>query len=121
MSYGLYLFHPEVKKRVLQDKLALDEFEHPRLTAKQITYFRKRLEAYEYQEIKVADKIAEYEKYYGKCPITVSIYDTEIAFSIPYWQNSEQAIFEALMTAFEINNTQEFAVYNPQENTWDER
>ena len=82
MSYAIYLFHPEVKKRSLQNKLSLDEFEHPKLTAEQISYFRKRIEAYEYQELNVKDKIAEYEKYFDRCPVTISIYETEIVFSV---------------------------------------
>lgn len=119
MSYNISLFHPDVKIKSLQDKLSLDEFEHSKFTAEQISYFQTQIEAYEYQENNVANKIAEYEKYFGNCPVTVSIYETEITFSIPYWENSDNAIFEALMTASEINDTQKFALYNPQNGTWD--
>ncbi|MEM7595630.1 MAG: hypothetical protein AAF383_29695 [Cyanobacteria bacterium P01_A01_bin.83] len=120
MSYAIYLFHPKVKKRSLQNKFSLDEFRHPKLTDEQISYFKKRLEAYEYQELNIKDKVAEYEKYYEQCPVTVSIYETEIVFSVPYWKNSEEAIFEASMTVFEINDTQMFAIYNPQNGIWNE-
>ena len=120
MSYNIYLFHPEVKTKSLQDRLPLNKFEHPKLSTEQISYFITRLKPYEYQENDVPNKIAEYEKYFGKCVVTVSIYDTEIAFSVPYLKDSDRAIFEALMTASEINDTGKFALYNPQDGTWDE-
>lgn len=120
MSYGIFLYHPLVKTKSLYNKLSPDEFEHPKLTPEQISYFKTRLEAYEYQKNDVVGNIAEYEKYFGKCIVTVTIYQTEIVFSIPYWQNFDRAIFEALMTAYEINDSSQFAVYDPQNGTWDE-
>ena len=119
MSYHIYLYHREVKTRSLKDRLFLDEFEHQKLTSEQISYFQTRINAYGFQLNNVKGNIAEYEKYIGSCPVTISIYETQIAFSIPYWKDSNEAIFEALMIASEINDTEKFALYNPQDETWD--
>ena len=119
MSYHIHLYHREVKTKLLKDRLFLDELEPQKLTSEQISYFQTRTDAYGFQVNNVEGKIAEYEKYFSGCPVTISIYDTEIAFSIPYWKDSNEAIFEALMIASEINDTEKFALYNPQNGTWD--
>ena len=119
MSYHVYLFDPSVKTTVLAGK-ALDEFEHRELSDDQISYFRKRIAAYDFEEAEANEQIAVFEKKIGGCPVSVSIWPSEICFSVPYWDNNEEALFEAGMTAAEINDEGRFAVFNPQAGTWDD-
>ena len=50
--------------------------------------------------------------------IQVSVFKTEIAFSIPFWDDAENAIMEASMTACEIAYDVNLRVYDPQADTW---
>jgi hypothetical protein len=48
------------------------------------------------------------------------VFRTEIAFSVPYWDDAENAIFEALQTARELADIGDIVVYDPQTGGWSE-
>ena len=44
----------------------------------------------------------------------------KLLFSVPYWNDAENAIFEALQTAHELCDTGEMVVFDPQTGDWSE-
>jgi hypothetical protein len=48
----------------------------------------------------------------------VTIHAAEISFSIPYWDGSEDAIFEALQDASELADSEHMALFNPEDGEW---
>ena len=98
----------------------LDEFEHTPLTEKQLNHFNEEIKIYDFRGIKPdGEALFRYERHYGSCPVTVSVYPACITFSIPYWDGNEEAIFESGMIAFEINGPDQiFAIENPQAGGW---
>lgn len=117
MSYSIYIFHPEVKQRV-DSGLEIDEFEHPPLNPSEVAVFLERLETYEYESESKNPESTEYVKNVGGCPITVSIYNTEISFSVPFWEGSNEAIYEAIQDAIELSDSDEMVLYDPQTEEW---
>jgi hypothetical protein len=59
----------------------------------------------------------EFVREVGRCPIQVAIFKTEIAFSVPYWDDGS-AISEALQDASELADTDGWVFYDPQTDTW---
>ena len=118
MSYGLQIFHPAVRKRA-QEGQELDELEHLALDQDAVARFIEGLNRYGYSLETTTPQYQQFVKYVGRCPIQVAIFDSEIAFSIPYW-NSEEAIFEALQDASELIDSEHMALFNPQDGEWAE-
>lgn len=118
MSYSILIFHPSVKDQVDAGK-EIDEFKHAALALEDVTRFLERLEKYGYVLESENSRCREYVKKVGTCPIQVAIFPSEISFSIPYWEGSEDAIAEALQDASELADADGTVVFNPQENEWD--
>jgi hypothetical protein len=117
MSYDIYIYHSTVKEKVGQG-LAIDEFEPPFLLEEDVKRFLDRLPGYGYQ-LEFEDKEhKEFIKTVSDCPIQVHLYTTEIAFSIPYWKNCEEAIFEALQDASVLSDSGSMVIYDPQTGEW---
>lgn len=113
MSYTITAFHPDVRAQALAGK-ELDEFEHTPLASATVADLRSRLSRYGYVLKTESDQVVEYLKMLDGCPIEVSIFDTEVSFSVPYWEDSDEAIVEAIQDASELFDAQDFGVYNAQ-------
>ena len=117
MSYSFQLYHPTVRERTRQGN-ELDTFEHPRLETAAVSEFVNGLAQYGYKLESSTANSRHFVKSVGGCPIQVGVYESEIAFSIPYWKNSEDAIFEALQDASELADFEHMAMFNPQDDVW---
>ena len=89
---------------------------HP-LEASVVRNFLDRLQKYGYHLEDETPRRKGFVKQVGDCPVQVGVYDTQIAFSVPYW-NSEDAIFEALQDASELCDSDGLALFNPQTGEW---
>jgi hypothetical protein len=112
MSYNLQIFHREVKTQA-ETGLELDAFEHPNLETEDIQEFLVRLGKYGYTLEAQTDEVKTFEK--GS--ITVNVFETMIAFNVPYGLEDD-SIFEALQDSSELIDTGNMALFNPQENEW---
>ena len=116
MSYDISIFHVLVKQEV-ERGLEIDGFEHSPLEAGVVRNFLDRLQKYGYHLEDETPRRKGFVKQVGDCPVQVGVYDTQIAFSVPYW-NSEDAIFEALQDASELCDSDGLALFNPQTGEW---
>jgi hypothetical protein len=119
MSYSVQIFHPQVRKQTEQGR-EIDEFDHPPLDPSAVEKFVNNLSKYEYSLEATTPQYREFVRHIDGCPIQVAVFTTEIAFSVPYWQNSENAIFEALQDASELIEPEHMALFNPQVGEWAE-
>jgi hypothetical protein len=69
---------------------------------------------YDYELESKNPNCTEYIHKNRKWSIQVAVFSTEIAFSVPYWDDAENAIFEALQTAHELADNGDIVVYDPQ-------
>jgi hypothetical protein len=117
MSYSFQIFHPTVREIAKQGK-GLDEFDHISLDLAAVEVFVKGLLNSGYRVGATDPHRREFLKDVGSCRIQVAVYSTEIAFSIPYGDNSQNAIFEALQDASELADADHMAMFNPQDGDW---
>ena len=117
MSYAIYLYHPQVKATASQG-LELDEFDHPVLSESDVQLFLKELPRFGYVLENQSAVCKEFVKQVGTCPVQVGVFKTEIAFSVPYWSGSADAIFEALQDSAELCDTAHLVTFNPQNGEW---
>lgn len=117
MSYDLYLYNPQVKN-MMDNGYTIEEIQVPQIPSEVIHSFRNRLEQYDYQLVSENADRCEYlhsDKNWG---VSVSIHNTEICFSVPFWDDFDDALFEARMTSAELSDTPELLVYDPQGQEW---
>jgi hypothetical protein len=119
MSYSIQIFHPLVREQTGQGR-EIDEFDHPPLDPSAVERFIRNLFKYEYSHEATTVQCREFVKCINGCPVQVAVFATEIAFSVPYWQNSQDAIFEALQDASELVEPEYMALFNPQIGEWSE-
>ena len=119
MSYSIQIFHPLVREQTGQGR-EIDEFDHPPLDPSAVEKFISNLFKYEYSHEATTVQCREFVKCINGCPVQVAVFATEIAFSVPYWQNSQDAIFEALQDASELVEPEYMALFNPQIGEWAE-
>jgi hypothetical protein len=117
MSYDISIFHISVKQKV-DEGLVLDGFEHPFLEEKDVARFLERLVKYAYKVESEDTSMKTFMKEVNGCPIEVHVFDTEISFSVPFWESSRSAIFEALQDATELSDSDTMALYDPQAGEW---
>lgn len=117
MSYDLYLYNPQVKN-MLKSGHSIDQIKVPQIPADVIHSFRNRLEQYDYKLVKEDSDRWEYQHVDQNLGVSVSIYNTEICFSVPFWDDFDDALFEARMTSAELSDTPELVVYDPQGQEW---
>lgn len=86
-------------------------------TLAQIT---KRLAGYGYAPTHERPGARHYEKQFGNLPVGVSVYDTEISFSCPYWEEFSEHVFDIRMDALELADSEDVAFYDPQEGEWNQ-
>lgn len=115
MGYNIHLFHPDVRAGVEAGE-DFEEFEHPALDKQAVADFIKRLEAYEYISVPNSP-YQEFAKEVDGSVIEVRIFETEIGFRIAYG-NSGEAIFDALMDASEMMDSEFMTMYDPQAGDW---
>ena|SRR6185503_2920212 len=115
MSYGIYLYHPSVRAEV-EGGRELDEFTHPSLAQAAVTQFLSSLEQYGYVLQSEAGERKTFSKPVGDSSVDVSIYDTEIAFTVS--GGDEDALFEALQDASELCDSEHMALFDPQTGEW---
>ena len=96
MSYDLQIFHREVKTQV-ETGLELDAFEHPILETGDVKEFLVRLGKYGYTLETETHEVKTFEK--GS--ITVNMFETMIAFNVPYGLKDD-SIFNALQDSSEL-------------------
>lgn len=116
MSYDFQLFHKDARAKIKTED-DFEEIEYPILDKQAVADFIESLKRYDYKQ-ESESPYREFIKDVEGCPIQVTIFETEISFAIPYWKNSESAIFDALMDASEIMNSDFFAMYDPQSGEW---
>lgn len=113
MSYDIYLYDISAKNNT-----NFDPENPPDIPASVLNTFKQRLLNHDYRVAHEESDHAEYEHTNAKWGIQVNVFPTEIAFSVPYWDDAEDAMFEALMTANELCDDQRLAVYDPQDGSW---
>jgi hypothetical protein len=119
MSYNVYLYHPDVKAAASAGA-EIDEIDLPAIPEDVRQRFVERLLKYDYELETKNPNCTEYIHKNRKWSIQVAVFRTEIAFSVPYWNDAENAIFEALQTAHELCDTGEMVVFDPQTGDWSE-
>jgi N-acetyl-anhydromuramyl-L-alanine amidase AmpD len=112
MSYDLQIFHREVKTQV-ETGLELDSFEHAKLESEDVEEFLERLGKYGY----TLEAETPEAKTFVQGNITVTVFDTMIAFNVPYGLDDD-SIFDALQDSSELIEPGNLALFNPQENEW---
>lgn len=117
MSYDVYIYHSRVAESV-RSGIELDEFDHPPIEPVDLSRFLDRLVKYGYREEQESANNREFIKEIGGCPIQVSVFATEIAFSVPYWDNMAAALAEALQDASELADSDTTALFDPQTEEW---
>jgi hypothetical protein len=123
VSYSVNIFHVDVRRKI-EEGQKLDGFSHPELKTEDMKRLIKRLGLYGYQPVgqQIADalkaKPLEFVKQVGTCPITVTVFPSQVSFSVPYWEGSQDAILEALQDASELSDSESLALHNPQLNAW---
>ena len=117
MSFSVRIYHPAVREQVSQGA-ELDGFEHPPLHEPAVRAFLEKLPEYGYQLEKRSALCKEFVKNVGECPVQVAVFKTEIAFSVPYWKDSEEAIFEALQDSAELCQEEHMVTFNQQDGEW---
>jgi hypothetical protein len=116
VSYNLQIFHRDVKTRV-ESGLELDAFEHPNLETADLEEFLGKIGAYGYtSEAETSGAETPDAQTFVKGSITLHVFETMIAFSVPYGTEREE-IFEALQDSSELV-TGNLALFNPQEDEW---
>jgi hypothetical protein len=119
MSYNIYLYHPDVKSKAASVE-DLDEIDFPTIPDDTRQRFVQRLLKYNYELETDNPNGKEFIHKNRKWSIQVVVFRTEIAFSVPYWDDAENAVFEALQTAHELADGGDLVVYDPQTEEWSE-
>lgn len=119
MSYSVYLYHPDVKVAAAGGA-DIDAIDVPPIPEDVRQRFVDRLLQYDYELETTNSTCAEYIHKNRKWSIQVAVFLTEIAFSVPYWDDAENAIFEALQAARELADIGDIVVYDPQTGEWSE-
>ena len=119
MSYNVYLYHPDVKTAAATGA-EIDEIDVPIIPEEVRQRFVDRLLRHDYELETTNPNCTEYIHKNRKWSIQVAVFRTEIAFSVPYWDDAENAIFEALQTAHELAHNGDIVVYDPQTEEWSE-
>ena len=117
MSYGIGIYHPSVRARV-EGGEELDAFTHHKLDAVAVTRFVEGLAEYGYQPESATPASRTFVKDVSGTPIQVHVFSTEIACSIPYWETSKEAIFEALQDAAELVEPEHMCIFDQQSDEW---
>jgi hypothetical protein len=118
VSYSVLIFDASVKAAAAAGQ-ELDEFKHAPISSSDMERFLARLEKYGYELESENPRSREYVKHVAGCPIQLSVFPSEIAFSVPFWKGSESAIPEALQDASELSDSETTVLFNPQTNEWE--
>lgn len=119
MSYAIHLYHPDVKAAVDRGE-ELDDITFPEIPEAIRQEFIRILKSYGYVLESESDQCIQYIHTNKEWGIEVCVFPTQIAFSVPFWDQAEDAIFEASMAAFEIAHDVNLLVFRPAEGEWDE-
>lgn len=119
MSYNVFLYHPDMKAAAA-DGAEIDEIDVPLIPEDVRQRFVDRLLKYDYELETTDPDCTEYIHKNRKWSIQITVFNTEIAFSVPYWDDAENAIFKALQTAHELADSGDIVVYDPQTGEWSE-
>ncbi len=114
MSYDITIYHADVKTLFTVQAEAIFE-RPPRLPDGVWEWFISAIVKRGYLQ----EGVNRYVTFVKETPIQLSLYDTEIAISIPYWANALDAIFEASMLVSElIEDHKQLVAYDPQSGEW---
>ena len=117
MSYSILLYHPDVKALIKSGK-DFEEIDTPVIPEPSRQKFAERLVRYDYRLDPDEPGDASYIHKNEKWGIQVTIFDSEIAFSVPYWNDAENAIFEEIPIAHELIDGGDVVVFDPQTGAW---
>ena len=117
MSYDIGIYHPTVRSRVESGE-EIDGFDHPQIDSAAVARFVESLATYGYKPQPSTPDCREFLKLVSGNPIQVHIFTTEIAFSVPYGNNSKDATFEALQDASELLEHEHMSLFDPQSGGW---
>ncbi len=117
MSYNVSLYTSDVKDADLAGT-DLEDLQDIPIPEDLRAQFKTKIEKFRYQIESNSASCTEYIHPNPKWGIQVVVFKSQIAFSIPYWDDSENAIMEALMTAHEIADDLGLCVYDPQTGEW---
>ena len=115
MSYEVYLYAKSAKELSLT---ASDFGENmPKIPLEAIEAFKNKIVSFDYHPVFEGDSKSEYQ-HNQQSGSRVSIYETEICFSVSLGEQSEDAILDALTTATEIASVLPLVAYSPAEHNW---
>lgn len=121
MSYTIAIYPVELMQYI-QNGGDWDDEQAESITFTEGTLKRllERLIRCDYKLTHERDGIQEYEKSFGNLPVQVSVSDTEVAFSCPYWEGFSDHVFDIRMDALELSDSEELAFHDPQEDEWNQ-
>jgi len=117
MSYHVYLFRKEVKEQNADLGFLENDELVVQFTVEQFEQLKKRLLTYGFQIENESSDLINFNFKGGQLGISVFLRKSQLSFSSGF---SQEAIFEICMTASEFTDSEEFAVFNPQEGKWEE-
>ncbi len=117
MSYDLSIYHPDVKQKV-DAGFELDAFAHTPLAKADVDSFVERLELYGYQPLETVPAARVFAKTEAESLIRVSLFDTEITFSVSPPEGEEDVLFERLQDASELSDSDGLVLFNWQTGEW---
>lgn len=118
MSYTVTIYERQVKEEVEQSGKELDEVTLVPFAEEDLALFLERLLKYGYTPEDDRSPHREFIRNVNGCPIQVAVFKTEIAFSVPYWDGAEDAIFDALQDAAELSDNENWILFDPQTGEW---
>ena len=114
MSYDIYLYKKEFFVRAIEEDLG-DWTNADPISQDALNAIQEQLIAKGYNLEFEGGTCKEYIHPNSKWGLQVSVFNGEIAFAIPYWDDAEAAITTAKADAKELGKAHGLAYYDPQE------
>jgi len=114
MSYDIALYDKIFLKRAIKEKLGDWTGSDP-IPESTLHNIREALIKSGYTLEFEGDDYQEYEKKMSGCPVEVSVFKNEIAYTIPYWENAEEAVAAAIIEAKNLAKMNDLGYFDGQE------
>ena len=118
MSYHVSIYPTAVGMQARTDPSVTEKIRSlPEIPATHRAAFISRLKLCGYVREPSASSL-EMVKFFGKTPVTVSFHAGSVTFSVPFWADADEAIFEACMTASDLADSPDYCVFDAQKGEW---